>query len=92
MATWFRYFIEMMFGLGLFFNAVLFIPQALKLWKTKTAKNMSFFTFVGFIFVLFFTVLHAYFYSDYILFYGTILAMLSCSCIVLLIWKYRHVE
>ncbi|MBD3563220.1 hypothetical protein H6S82_30930, partial [Planktothrix sp. FACHB-1355] len=39
------------FGLGFVFNASLFIPQALIIFKNKSAKDVSLITFLGFNFI-----------------------------------------
>lgn len=35
-------------GLGLVSNVGLFLPQAIKIWKAKSGKRVSFITFAGF--------------------------------------------
>ena len=37
--------IEIIFSSALFVNAMLFIPQILKIWKTKDAAGLSLITF-----------------------------------------------
>jgi uncharacterized protein with PQ loop repeat len=41
-------FIEVVFGLGIFINAILFIPQAMKIYRTKNAAGVSIAIFAGF--------------------------------------------
>jgi MtN3 and saliva related transmembrane protein len=82
-------FIEVMFGLGLFFNALLFIPQALKLFKTKNSKEVSLITFGGFNIMQIFTILHGYFNGDCILMGGFLLSFIFCSIVTILIILYR---
>jgi len=41
MSGWLKSFIEVMFGLGLFINVTLFIPQIISLPKTKNAEGVS---------------------------------------------------
>jgi uncharacterized protein with PQ loop repeat len=33
--------VDFIFGVGLFVNALLFIPQVIKLYKTKDSKDLS---------------------------------------------------
>ena len=40
--------VDIIFSLGLFINAVLFIPQIRVLYKAKTSQNLSIVTFLGF--------------------------------------------
>jgi MtN3 and saliva related transmembrane protein len=37
-----------LFGFGMAINACLFVPQALRLWKTRDAKGISIVSFAGF--------------------------------------------
>ena len=46
--TWIPVTIESLFGMGLFVNAALFIPQAIKLFREKDSKELSLITFLGF--------------------------------------------
>lgn len=87
--AWLRYFIEVMFSLGLFFNAVLFIPQAVKLFRTKSAKGLSLITFAGFNVMQFFTILHGYLNKDYILMIGFLLSFIFCGVVTFLIVSYK---
>ncbi|MFA6409295.1 MAG: PQ-loop repeat-containing protein [Gammaproteobacteria bacterium] len=82
-------FIEVMFSLGLFFNAMLFVPQIVKLLRTKSAKGLSLLTFAGFSVLQIFTILHAYITKDYILFFGFLLSLLFCGTVTILIIAYR---
>ena len=59
--------IQTIFELGLFINAILFIPQAVKIVKDKGAKDVSFVTFFGFWLITLFVILHAYIAEDYLL-------------------------
>lgn len=84
--TW---FIEILFSLGLFINALLFIPQAIKLYQTKNSKELSLLTFGGFVIIQFFTLLHGYLHKDYLLMLGYFLSILTCGLVLVLIIKYR---
>lgn len=82
-------FIEIVFSLGLFFNAALFVPQAIAIYRKKSAGELSLFTFVGFNVLQFFTVLHGYITKDYILMVGFLVSFITCGMVTLLIIKYR---
>jgi MtN3 and saliva related transmembrane protein len=84
-----KYFVEAVFGLAMFVNAVLFIPQALRLYKVKNTKGLSIVTFIGFNFIQFFTVLHGYIQKDYVLMYGNILSLFLAGTVTFLIVLYR---
>jgi len=81
--------INLIFFFGLIFNAVLFIPQAVKLYRLKDSKEVSAITFTGFWFVNLFTFLHAYITKDYLLFWGTSLSVFLSGLVVILIIYYR---
>jgi MtN3 and saliva related transmembrane protein len=86
---WLYHVSEMMFSLGLFINAALFIPQVIKLYQTKKADEFSLVTFLGFCFIQIFTVIHGYLHKDYILLAGYLLSLLTCGALTGLIIKYR---
>jgi len=84
-----KHFVEVMFGLGLFFNAFVFIPQAIRIYRKKNAEDLSVITFVGFNIMQFFTVLHGYFIKDYLLAVGFFLSFVTCGIVSFLIIFYR---
>jgi MtN3 and saliva related transmembrane protein len=49
------------FGFGMLINAALFVPQAWRIWKTKTAEGVSVLTFAGFTALQVTGVLHGYY-------------------------------
>lgn len=82
-------FINLIFSLGLFFNAALFVPQAIALYKKKDAAGLSLFTFAGFNVMQFFTALHGWLERDYLLTLGFALSFLTCGVVTILILIYR---
>ncbi|GHT94548.1 hypothetical protein FACS1894122_11270 [Alphaproteobacteria bacterium] len=82
-------FIEVVFGLGMFINAALFIPQAVKIHRTKNADNVSMTTFGGFCVIQFFTVLRGYIRQDHILMFGSVLGLIFCAIVTFLIIIYK---
>ncbi|HEY9853487.1 MAG TPA: PQ-loop domain-containing transporter [Leptolyngbyaceae cyanobacterium] len=78
------------FGLGFIFNASLFIPQALRILETKSAKNISLVTFFGFNLIQLNGVLYGYYQDDYILMYGNLISLLSCGTVTCLATIYRN--
>lgn len=87
--VWFKDFIEAMFGLGLFVNAVLFIPQIIKLLRVKNAEGLSLLTFGGFSVIQFFIILHGLLRGDYLLFLGYLISFITCGTVTGLIIFYR---
>ena len=82
-------FIEFSFGAALFLNAALFLPQLVKLIKTKNGQGLSLLTFGGFCFIQLLTILHGIITSDYILVFGYILSLVMCGAVTVLIIFYK---
>ena len=81
--------VELIFGLGLFVNAALFIPQGIRILIKKDAEEVSFITFFGFLLIQLSTVLHGYIKKDHLLAFGTGVSMVTCGWVVLLVMYYR---
>jgi MtN3 and saliva related transmembrane protein len=84
-----KIFLESGFFLGMLVNALLFVPQALTLYRLKEAKSVSLITFLGFNIIQAFTAIHAYLVSDYLLLIGSILAFITCGTVTFLAILYR---
>ena len=84
--------IEYLFVLSWIINAFLFIPQALNIYRSKSANDVSLLTFVGFNFIQLFTLLHALIHDDYKLAFGAILSLITCGWVSFLIVYYRRVK
>ncbi|MDZ7960514.1 MAG: PQ-loop domain-containing transporter [Aulosira sp. DedQUE10] len=82
--------VSLFFGLGFVFNASLFIPQALRIWKKRSAKNISLITFAGFNLIQFDGILYGYYQKDSILMYGNLISFISCGIVTLLAIYYRN--
>jgi MtN3 and saliva related transmembrane protein len=83
-------FVELMFGVGMFVNAVLFIPQAVKVYRTKKVGNLSLLMFAGFNVVQIFAILHGYIHSDYILMFGFLLSFMFSGAVTFMIMLYGN--
>ncbi|HYF97612.1 MAG TPA: PQ-loop domain-containing transporter, partial [Coxiellaceae bacterium] len=84
MSLWITRFVEVIFSLGLLFNIILFIPQAVKIYKKKEARDLSLITFMGFNVMQFFTAWHGYLVKDYLLMFGFAFSFLTCGVVTLL--------
>jgi MtN3 and saliva related transmembrane protein len=82
-------FIETVFFLGIFINAALFVPQAFKLFREKSAKDLSLLTFGGFNLIQFTMVAHGFLHHDWLLVIGTGLSVLTCGMVTLQIIIYE---
>jgi MtN3 and saliva related transmembrane protein len=79
-----------LFGAGLLVNAGLFVPQAIKIFKTKSAKEVSLMTFAGFNILQFIGILHGYLQGDPYLLVGMIASFLACGAVTSLALIYRN--
>lgn len=82
-------FVNFIFGLGLFLNAALFIPQAIRIFATKDVSGNSIITFLGFNIMQFFTAWHGYLVRDYLLMLGFCLSFITCGAVTLQLILYR---
>lgn len=81
--------VNFIFGIALFVNAALFIPQILLLLKKKHADDVSLTTFFGFCIIQIFTIWHGYYTNDYILIIGYVISLITCGTTTALIAYYR---
>lgn len=81
--------IAVMFGLGLLVNAGLFVPQAIKIFKARSAKDVSLLTFGGFNILQFIGILHGYFQHDPYLMIGMVASFMACGAVTCLGIVYR---
>ena len=82
--------VAFIFGLGMVLNAALFVPQALHLWRTKTAQGISILSFAGFNALQAIGALHGYFQHDYALMIGMLASLVTCGSVTLLATHYRR--
>ena len=81
--------IELVFSAALFINALLFIPQILRLLREKSAKGVSLLTFLGLLLIQFTIVLHGIITHDHLLVVGYMASMLTCGSVVVLVFLYN---
>ncbi|MGC2656402.1 MAG: hypothetical protein WA324_00385 [Bryobacteraceae bacterium] len=81
--------IALIFGFGMGLNALLFVPQALTIWRSKQAKGVSLLTFGGFNALQALGVLHGYLQHDWSLAAGMALSLATCGSVTLLALIYR---
>jgi MtN3 and saliva related transmembrane protein len=89
MNQWMITSVEFLFALALFANALLFIPQAWRIFRQKESKEVSLITFGGFWIGQLLTVFHAIIKHDLILLSGYLLALVTCGAVIVLTIKYR---
>jgi MtN3 and saliva related transmembrane protein len=76
--------IAVIFGLGLMANAGLFVVQAVKILRTRSAKGVSTLTFGGFSLLQVTGILHGYFQKDIYLLTGMAASLLACGTVTVL--------
>jgi len=81
--------VAVLFGLGLFGNAALFVPQAIALWRKKSAEGVSLLTFAGFNILQVIAVVHGLYQHDLALIVGMIASFLTCGAVTTLTLYYR---
>jgi MtN3 and saliva related transmembrane protein len=80
---------EWLFGLGLLCNAVLFVPQAVAVWRKKTDEGISVVTFGGFSVLQIIGVVHGVYQHDLSLIVGMAASLFSCGTVTVLTLFYR---
>ena len=87
-----RYIAEFGFSISLLVNALLFIPQARIIFRTKNVNDVSLVTFVGFNIIQLFTLLHGLITHDYILVLGYFFSIVTCGTVSFLIIYYKYIK
>ena len=81
--------VAVIFGLGLVCNALLFVPQAIAVWRKKTDEGISLITFGGFSILQAIGIVHGIYQQDLSLMLGMAASLLSCGTVTLLTLYYR---
>lgn len=81
--------VAVLFGLGLVCNALLFVPQAIAVWRKKTDEGISLITFGGFSVLQAIGIVHGLFQRDLSLIFGMSASLLSCGTVTFLTLFYR---
>lgn len=84
-----RQTIAVIFGLGLIGNALLFVPQAIALWRKKSDDGVSLITFGGFSVLQILGVIHGFYEHDNSLIIGLGASFLTCGTVTGLTIFYR---
>ena len=82
--------VAFIFGLGMVLNAALFVPQALHLWRTKTAQGVSILSFAGFNTLQAIGALHGYFQHDRALTIGMLASLVTCGSVTVLAARFSR--
>src|ERR1700757_1409151 len=87
--TGMKEFVAVIFGLGLLCNALLFVPQAIAVWRKKSDEGISLITFGGFSILQAIGIVHGVYQRDPSLMLGMAASLLSCGTVTLLTVFYR---
>lgn len=79
-----------LFGTSLVVNALIFVPQALRIRRERSARGVSILTFGGFTVMQLVGTLHGYFQSDPVLMIGMAASLLTCGSVTVLAWLHRE--
>ena len=82
--------VAVIFGLGLLCNALLFVPQALAVWRQKSDEGVSLITFGGFSLLQAIGIVHGVYQGDVSLILGMSASLLSCGTVTTLTLFYRR--
>jgi MtN3 and saliva related transmembrane protein len=81
--------VAVIFGLGLIGNALLFVPQALAVWRKRSGEGVSLVTFGGFSILQAVGIVHGLYQGDMSLTVGMAASLVTCGTVTgLTIW-YR---
>ncbi|MGB7547401.1 MAG: hypothetical protein WBM14_06615 [Terracidiphilus sp.] len=81
--------VAVIFGLGLLCNALLFVPQAVALWRKKSDEGISLVTFGGFSVLQAIGIVHGLYQQDLSLILGMAASLLTCGSVTALTILYR---
>jgi MtN3 and saliva related transmembrane protein len=84
-----RQIVAVIFGIGLFGNALLFVPQAIAVWRKKSDEGVSLLTFGGFCVLQILGVIHGLYEHDNSLILGLGASFLTCGTVTALTIIYR---
>ncbi|MGB6690139.1 MAG: PQ-loop domain-containing transporter [Terracidiphilus sp.] len=81
--------VAVIFGLGLVCNALLFVPQAIAVWRKKSDEGISLITFGGFSVLQVVGIVHGVYQRDWSLILGMAASLLTCGTVTALTVFYR---
>jgi MtN3 and saliva related transmembrane protein len=81
--------VAVIFGLGLLGNALLFVPQAIAVWRKKSDEGISLITFAGFSILQIIAIVHGLYEHDLSLTLGMAASLLTCGTVTLLTIYFR---
>ena len=86
----FKMIVELLFSSGMIVNAILFIPQSIRIYKHKSSEGVSLVTFIGFLLIQLTIILHGMINHDFLLVFGYIFSIITCGAVIVLTIIYRY--
>ena len=81
--------VDVVFNFGLFVNGLLYLPQLIKIYRTKSTGGLSQLTFLGFNFIQIMFILHGLSIRDFQLAIGMSFSELICGIATVGLFIYR---
>lgn len=82
-------FLDYGFAIALFVNAMLFLPQIIRLWQKKDSQDISLLTFLGFNVINLMSLIHGIIKHDPYMIVGYSISFVMNTVTSFLIVKYR---
>jgi len=80
---------DWLYGMALFANAALFIPQAWRIFVSKSPGGSSLITFAGFNVIQFLGIINGLYHHDCALIIGQIISLSACSLVTMQLIMYK---
>lgn len=81
--------VDIIFDFGLLINGLLYLPQLIKIYQTKSTQGLSRLTFIGFNFIQIMFILHGLLIRDFQLAIGMGFSEIICGIATIGLFIYR---
>lgn len=82
---------DILFDISLFVNAIIMLPQLVRILRSKVVEGLSLTSFAGIFLLQLIMAIHGYFYHDFNLMIGMFFAMIVSGSIAALIVFYGKI-
>jgi signal transduction histidine kinase/uncharacterized protein with PQ loop repeat len=87
-----KVYLDYIYGLIFILNAIIFIPQAVKIIQNKSAKDVSLITYAGLFAIQVFFIFHTLQTRNHILLIGFILSLITTAAVLILTVYYHYYD
>lgn len=84
--------VDSIYGISLIWDATVYIPQIVRLYRRKSPEGVSLLMFAGFSVSLGLAILNGFYYHDAVQAYGFIPSFTTCSIVTFLLVRYRWLK